>query len=786
MTNKNRKTDVMREKLLFNDDWNFHRGDIKQDYPRIKAMAYRSAKTERYLMGPASQHYMIPGVSVLKGTKAEFKSEHWEKVTLPHDYMAGDEPDERYNQALGFCKYDNAWYIKRFKLPQEDLGKRITLLFDGIATHATVMLNGCLLKHNFCGYTPFEVDLTDMANYGDTDNVLSVYVNTEEHEGWWYEGAGIYRNVWLIKTDKVSIDLWGVFANPKKITDSLWTVETETTLRNDGENRKSLRILGEILDAEGNVVAASEASGMVDLRDQRVFRYDFSVPSPRLWSPDDPYQYSMRTRVLAGKKEVDQTLVKFGFRTIRADKDEGLFINDKKVLIKGVCCHENCGLTGKYVPDNIQRYRVKLLKEMGANGYRTSHYPQSEAIMDALDENGFLVMNETRWFESTDEGKEQLRTLIRRDRNRPGVIFWSLGNEEPHHCTEQGVRILRSLVPFVRKLDPSRLIMTAITHPKAICFDEVDVVGTNYLWRYIDEIHEKAAHKPFVSSECGATGTTRGWYFDDDPLRAYVKGYDHDINATFISRENTWKAICSRPWFMGGYQWTGFEYRGEAVWPRLSSQSGAIDLYLQKKDAFYQNQSHWLKTPMIHLLPHWNFSGREGEIIDVWAYTNQPAAELFLNGTSLGKCEIEAYGHAEWKVPFAPGELKVVAYDADGNTVATDLQKTTGAPVALKLRLDTPALKVGDLAVVTCYAVDQKGNEIPTASPMVRFMGGGAASIYSTGSDVSDHVTIFSPDRKMFMGRVTAGVKIKGSGTCRVYAEADGLTSASLTFEVNE
>ena len=778
----------MREKILFNNDWNFHRGDIKQDYPRIKAMAYRSAKTERYLMGPASQNYMIPGVSVLKGSKAEFKSEYWEKITLPHDYMAGDEPDSKYNEALGFCNYDNAWYLKRFTLSEDDRNKRLTLLFDGVATHATVMLNGCLLKHNFCGYTPFEVDITDMAKFGDTEtNFLAVYVSTEEHEGWWYEGAGIYRNVWLIKTEKVSIDLWGVYANPQKGEGDLWTVKTEVTLRNDTQTRKSTRVLGEILDADGNIIAASEAAGMVADREKRTLHYDFKVENPRLWSPDDPYQYTMRTTLYAGKKEVDQTTVKFGFRTIRADKDEGLFINEKKYIIKGVCCHENCGLTGKYVPDNIQRYRVKMLKEMGANGYRTSHYPQSEAMMDALDENGFIVMNETRWFESTDEGKQQLETLVKRDRNRPGVIFWSLGNEEPHHCTEQGIRILRSLVPFVRKLDPSnRLIMTAITHAAAICYDEVDVVGTNYMWKYIDEVHAKAAHKPFVSSECAATGTTRGWYFDDDPGRGFIKSYDHDINKAFISRENTWKAIMSRPWFMGGYQWTGFEYRGEAVWPRLCSQSGAIDLYLQRKDAFYQNQSHWLETPMIHAIPHWNLRGREGEIIDVWAYTNQRSAELFLNGNSLGKREIEQWGHAEWKVPFAAGELKVVAYGADGRIVAEDIQKTTGAPAALKLRLENPDLKSGDLAVVTCYVVDADGNEVPDACPTVRFMGGGAAKIYSTGSSVADHKTIFSPERTMYMGRITVGVKIKEAGICKVYAEAEGLLTASLCFAVEE
>jgi beta-galactosidase len=446
--------------------------------------------------------------------------------------------------------------------------------------------------------------------------------------------------------------------------------------------------------------------------------------------------------------------------------------------------HENCGYTGKAVPDNIQRYRVKMLREMGANGYRTAHYPHSEAMMDALDENGFIVMNETRWFESTDEGKEQLSTLVRRDRNRPSVIFWSIGNEEPHHCTEQGVRICRSLVPLVKKLDSSRPVMTAVTHAAAIVFDEVDVVGTNYLWKHIDNIRANTPHKPFVSSECGATGTTRGWYYDDDPTRGFINAYDHDTNTAFISRENTWKRINSYPWMMGGYQWTAFEYRGEAMWPRLCSQSGAIDLYLQKKDAFYQNQSHWSDQPMVHLLPHWNFRGREGEPIRVFAYTNQPEAELFLNGVSMGKVEIERFGHGEWSVPYAAGKLEVRA-GKNGEVLATDVRVTTGKAASLKLILDTEDVRCGDTAIVTCVVLDENGNEVPDACPTVSFMAGGAAKVYSTGGAVNDHVSIFSPDRKMWMGRVGVALKLAAeSGTCKVYATSEGLTSASLTFEI--
>ena len=773
----------MREKLLFDKKWMFHRGDIDQEMSPMKMAAYISAKTERCQIGPASPNYYVTDGNLFFTSKKEIKTEKWDCVDLPHDYMAGDEPDRSCSEALGFCHYDNAWYIKRFDMPAEDEGKRIALLFDGVATHATVYLNGCLMKHNFCGYTPFEVDITDMLKYGE-ENSLAVYVNTQQHEGWWYEGAGIYRHVWMIKTAPVAIDLWGVWACPKKKADGNWVVDTETTVRNDTQNDESVRIVGEILDAEGSVVATAEASGEIEYRDKKVFRYSFALDNARLWSPEDPYQYTMRTKVYCKSEETDCTTVKFGCRTIRTDSDEGLFINDKKYIIKGVCAHEVCGLTGKAVPDNIQRYRVEMLKEMGANGYRASHYPHSEAIMDALDENGFIVMDETRWFESTDEGKEQLLTLVKRDRNRPSVIFWCIGNEEPHHCTPQGVRICKSLVSLLHKMDPTRPVLTAITHKEAICYDEIDVVGINYLWKHIDDIRARNTHKPFVSSECGATGTTRGWYFEDDPMHGYISGYDHKVNGAFVSREETWKRLMSYPWMMGGYQWAGFEHRGEAAWPRICSQSGAIDLFLQKKDAFYQNQSHWSEASMIHLLPHWNYRGREGEEIRVVAYTNQPEAELFLNGESLGRRQIEKYGHAEWQVPYAAGKLEVRAYK-DGEQTAYDFKETTGRAACLKLQLDTSDVKGGDVAILTCLVTDEEGREVPDACPTVSFTAEGSGKLYSTGSGVSDHTTIFCPTRKMWMGRISISVKLSElGGICKVHAFSDDLASCTLTFDV--
>lgn len=769
----------MREVLDFDENWLFHRGDIINDLPSTKGIAYIGAKTERYHMGPASKdYYAVPDSYDLD---AEHKSELWENVDLPHDFVIEGIPDKRYNNALGFLPYDNAWYLKRFRLENSDRNKRITLLFEGVATHATIYLNGCLMKHNFCGYTSFEVDITDVVKY-DAENALSVYVDTQSHEGWWYEGGGIYRHVKLIKTDLVSVDLWGIYAKPVKGDNGEWTVLTETTVRNDDVSRRSVRVEGEIRDRFGNVVATSSASAIIADKDKKTLKYEFTLMNPNLWSPDTPVLYSMVAKVYCGKNLKDENSVKFGFRYFRLDPDKGLFINDKHYKIKGLCGHADCGLTGKAVPDNIHRYKVQLMKEMGANGYRTSHYPQAEALMDALDENGFIVMDETRWFESTDEGKAQLEMLMKRDRNRPCVFFWSVGNEEPHHVTEEGRRICRSLTSFAHKLDNSRVIMTAVCHSpnKATVYDELEAIGINYNWSMYESVHKKYPNKAVFSSECCATGTTRGWYFDQDDNKAFLPAYDRDSTSEFKGREFTWKYLAQNDWLLGGYQWIAFEHRGEAIWPRVCSQSGAIDLFLQKKDAFYQNKSHWTTKPMVHVLPHWNFRGMEGMPVRVVAYTNCNRLELFLNGQSMGAKEIEPYGHGEWSVPYEPGNIEVIGYDGD-KPIASDKRVTTGKAVKLALELDTSDVRANgkDIAIFSCYCVDENGLEVPDAEPVVSFTTIGVGKVYSTGSDITEHDTIFKSVRKMRAGRIGVAVKLsKTAGELKLIATSENLLPA--------
>ena len=477
----------MREKINFDKNWMFHKGDVKTILATEKKIVYDEAKTERELRGPASRNYNTSSTA----------AERWKKVDLPHDYVIHEVPSQEENEGRGFFPYRNAWYVKKFQLSEEDKNKRITLFFEGVATHATVYVNGCLMKHNYCGYTEFEVDITDIADFG-AENTVSVYVSTEHHEGWWYEGGGIYRHVWLVKTDLVSVDLYGVYIKPEKLSECLWGIPMEVTLRNDRFESKRVRIECEIQDGAGATVSRVACGGIVLSKNKKTFHLVTQFETPELWSPDSPNLYTVITHVFVGKREVDVYDIKFGFRTVMADQHKGLFINGKHYKIQGLCGHADCGLMGKAVPDNIHRYKVRLMREMGANGYRTTHYPQASALMDALDENGFIVMNEARWFESTEESKKQLETLVKRDRNRPSVVFWSIGNEEPFHVTEKGRRIAESLYSLIKKLDSTRYIMTAISVSpiEATVCDVLDVIGINNNWNAYEVLHKKYPHKP--------------------------------------------------------------------------------------------------------------------------------------------------------------------------------------------------------------------------------------------------------------------------------------------------
>ena len=775
----------MKETISFNQDWRFHLGDIPVEEAKLKSPMYIEAKTSRKRCGPAARGYM-------DGTEfyndfGLISHETWLPVDVPHDYIIGQEPKAENNNTLGFFKYENAWYRKHFTLDAADEGRRISIYFEGVGVHCKVYVNGCYMLTNNCGYSSFEVDVTDVVDFGE-DNVIALHIDTSEHEGWWYEGAGIYRPVWLIKSEPVAVDLYGVFIHPEKGEGDVWALPVDTTLRNDDYEEKTARVLSIARDDKGREIARLEGEIAVPARQKATLHQRGMVENPALWDIESPALYTLETIVTVAGETVETQQNRFGFRTIRFDKDEGFFLNGRNVKIKGVCCHQDYGLTGKAVPPRVQRYRLELLKEMGANGYRCSHYPQHDYTMNLLDEMGFLTMAETRWYESTPEGMAQLDMLIKRDRNHPCVILWSAGNEEPMHKTKPGRRIAHAMLHRARELDGTRPVTTAVSHDPAhsTVADLVDVMGVNYNLTHFDMLHEKYPDVPLVSTECVATSTTRGWYYADCPERGYYYGYDRDTNKSFLAREKTWKYFMERPWIAGGYQWAGIEHRGETVWPRLCSQAGAIDLYLNRKDAFYQNQSHWTKAPMVHLLPHWNWPGMEGQEIRVSAYTNCDRVELFLNGELIGSHEVEPWGHAEWQVKYAPGCLLAKCY-REGKLACQDQVETTGAPVKLRLKLERDGVRADgqDVAIITCDCLDAQGRHVPDAAPMVHFYTVDKGQIVGTGSDVCDHTPVTSHDRRMRAGLISVLARAgKEPGRMIVKAEAEGLETAVLAVEL--
>lgn len=775
----------MREKISINDNWLFHRGDIKTTTPKQKGPLYSQSKTERMRWGPACVNFYDKPDSYDSGV--EYSSIRWDYVTLPHDYIISKTPKEEENNTLGFFEYENAWYRKHLTFTDADKDKRITLYFEGIAIQSAVYFNGIPVARNFCGYNGFEVDITDFIRINE-DNVIAVYVNTENHEGWWYEGGGIYRKVWLKKTDKVAIDLFGIFAHAKKKSDNSWDLTVETEIINSEFQDNDIKAVISLFDKDGVKICESECNGNVSARDKRTFSSVLSPENVTLWNIENPYLYKVQADIFKNGILCDSDFVKTGFRTFEATANDGFYLNGKPTKIFGVCMHQDFGLTGKAVADNVNRYKISLLKEMGANGLRTSHYPPNEAIMDALDEQGFIVMAETRWYDSSEESLKQLEFLIKSNRNRPSVFCWSMGNEERSNTKELGKNIFKAMKAHTKKLDPTRPITVAIDNnpTSATVNADCDIIGINYNLDAYDVLHKNCPNTPIFSSECCATGTTRGWYHDDCPQKGYLSAFDKDTDSWFRGREDTFKFMMERKYILGFFQWIAFEHRGESVWPRLCSQSGAIDLYLQKKDAFYQNKSHWTTEPMIHLLPHWNLPEYEGKEVRISAYTNCDAAELFLNGESIRKVAVEKYGHAEWFVPYTKGKLEVIGYK-NGKAAAFDTKETSDAPYALKLKLENKEIKANgeDVAIITCFVVDKNGTEVPNASPTVSFFTNKSGKVIATGADVSDHIPVTSSVRKMRAGRITVAVKTGvQAGELSVFAECENLVSARLDIDI--
>ncbi len=638
---------------------------------------------------------------------------------------------------------------------------------------------------------PFSFDVTDFANPGGR-NVLLVRVDATESDGWFYEGAGIYRHVWLVKTHPVHVKQWGTFvASDVKSGSANLSIRTEVT--NDSNKAASARVISTILDPSGKAVGKAATPVASIAKDgekpgEQTYTQEIVVRRPALWSLEERNLYRLVTEVETGGEIVDRHETRFGIRTVAFDAQKGFFLNGKSVKLKGTCNHQDHAGIGAALPDAVQYYRIRKLQEMGCNSIRTSHNPPTPELLDACDELGMLVFDETRMMSSNPEGLSQFGDLVRRDRNRPSVFMWSMGNEEGQANTERGVLILSAMKAVAKEFDGSRPVSIAPTGAigtggLAVC----DVMGYNYMDPAAEAYHKSHPDKPVMGTETVSAVGTRGIYVTD-PKKGYVGSYDPYTTTGRASAEGWWSFCDAREWMSGGFVWTGFDYRGEPSpnqWPNISSQYGIVDTCGFPKDSFFYYQSWWTEKPVLHLFPHWNWTGMEGKEIAVWVYSNLDKVELLVNGKSLGTKDVKKDSHVAWDVPYAPGSIEARGFKG-GQVVMTEKRETTGPAAKLVMTADRKEISADgeDVAMFAIAVQDAQGRVAPITDNEVTFRVSGSGKLIGTGNgDPTDHESDKGSSRKAFSGYCMAIVQAtKTAGEISVEATSPGLAPATVTI----
>jgi beta-galactosidase len=731
--------------------------------------------------------------------KAGFDDSKWRALNLPHDWavelpFVRDEAQTSHGfKPLGRRYPENSvgWYRREFEIPASDAGRRITVEFDGAFRDVLVFVNGCFIGRNDNGYAPFRFDLTDFLNYGQK-NYIVARVDASFGDGWFYEGAGIYRHVWLTKTDALHLGRWESTVRTA-VTDSSAILTLGTVVENRGKQAENAKVSWQILDAAGKTVATAEAPGQsIAVDGAATFTATVKLDNPALWSVDEPNLYSAIVTVEVDGKTRDAERITFGVRTAVFDADKGFLMNGKPLMIQGTCNHQDHAGVGAALPDRLQWFRLGVLKEMGGNAVRTSHNMPAPEWVEACDRMGMLMMCETRQMSSSPEGLAQLEIMIKRYRNSPSIILWSVGNEEfllQGPMAEQGAKIAATMVRRCHELDPTRPVSAAVngTNEKGVS-EALDVIGFNYNLARIDEYHKKHPAKPIYGSETASARCTRGVY-STDPLRNTMTAYDVSpaMWHEYETAELWWTFYGTREWSSGGFCWTGFDYRGEPSpygWPSISSQFGIVDTCGFPKDTFYYYKSWWGAEPVLHLFPHWNFAGREGETISVWTFSNLDEVELFVNGNSRGSQKVPRLGHVEWKVNYESGVIEARGMK-DGKVVMTEKRETTGPEVSIRLTADRTEIAADgeDVAILKVEALDKEGRAVPTAGNLIGFKVSGAGALLGVGNgDPNCQESDKSPKRSLFNGLAQVIVQsTKRPGEIHIEAVKEGWEGPELT-----
>lgn len=766
---------MARKRLSLDAGWKFYLGEL--------GITTGKGHGEIYNLSKAGS---CPGVP-----QGDFDASEWEEVCLPHDWSIRQPFSEENVADWGYKPRGKAWYRKAFTLPAECREKKLVLTFDGVATHCTVYFNGSVVGRNYSGYTPFEIDITDLARFGEVPNVLAVFVDATVWEGWWYEGAGIYRNVWLDVLNPLYMDRESVLVTSMEKEGNLWETGLSLELWNESGIEQDVTIQAVfVAPGEEKAVTYIEET-MKCLIGENQFSSHFTIMDPLLWDIDMPNVYQVKVKVMADGKCLDEVETVCGFRTVEMDSEKGFFLNHRPLKLLGTCNHQDFGGLGVAVPDNLWEYRIEKLKEMGSNAYRCAHGMPADALIEACDKLGMLVLDENRNYDSSTEGLKQLEALVKRHRNHPSVVMYSIFNEEPLQGTLQGRRMAKRMCDLIHRLAPGSLT-TGAMHGGILEEDnavsEVDVCGINYQIRSYDSFHERYPDIPLLGTEVTSTFGVRGCYQTNVETHQ-IASYDDDPSDWGDNVRDTWKAVMEREFVAGAFMWTGFDYLGEPtphVWPTVSSYFGMLDTCGFPKDGFYLTKAIFSKEPVCHVLPHWNFAGQEGKNIHVMSHTNCEEAELFVNGKSCGRKPVDLYTQASWEVPYEKGSMELVGYN-QGTEVARDKKVTTGVVAGLQVLpwKEKLAGNGRDAMPVAIVAVDSEGREVPDANFMTRISVVGGILLGSCNGNPNCHEEFISGDRSIFNGRCLVVVRPE-KGVSQIKVQAEAFRDSTLVGEGNK
>ena len=729
--------DNVREKILIDEGWKFAFGnaaDPAKDFGcGTEYFNYLTKANSVHNTGPYAQ---------------KFNDSTWVSVTIPHDWVTNLPYARNASHSHGyktvgykFPETSVGWYRKNISIPKEDLGKHIAIQFDGIFRNAQVWFNGFYMGTEPSGYATQVYDVTEYVNYGG-ENLICVRADATLEEGWFYEGAGIYRDAWLLKSASVSVAPFGtfVFADIKKPYDAT-VVHVKTEVNNHSLESQQCSVEQRLLDAEGKQVGKAESVNL-SLKAKQTLDCEqtIALDNPHLWSTDDPYIYKVETTVKVNGEVTDVYETTTGIREVVFDAQSGFMLNGKPIKLKGVNMHQDHAGVGAAIPDALQAWRIKKLKEFGCNAYRASHNPMTPALLDICDREGLLVIDENRLTGINTEHLRLLENMIKRDRNHPSVILWSDGNEEwGIENSVQGTRIAAAMREYTRLLDPTRHSTIANAGGSEM-IKGLDVVGFNYIVQNDVDNRKKANPDWKIVGTEETTGCgTRGVYFESKEQPGHMVSMNRGTKPGVENViERGWKFYDERPWAAGLFYWTGFDYRGEPnplEYPAHDSEFGILDYCGFMKDEAWYLKSVWTNEPVLHIFPHWNLQGHEGETVEVWAYSNCDEVELIVNGKKLGRQTMPKNGHLKWQAVYQPGKVVAIGYK-NGKRMLTQQVETTKPAYKIVMKTDRQTISADgrDVAVVTVEVQDTKGRIVPDACPMLTFKLAGDGRILGVGN----------------------------------------------------